>query len=177
MPTALAEGHAAWAALQRLMAEDADNQAWLLQQRYLALNLGRAPVAAGDAAAALPVLQVSADWLRPIVAGGAATPMQRRRLAQTQLAQACALHAVGVPADAVAWATEATQALQALVAEPGTERDSWMALGECAATLSGWQQGSAAQRWKDEARSAHAQAAHMQPLTAEHARRAQWADT
>ena len=185
VPAALAEGDAAWAALLRLMAEDADNQAWREQQRYLALNLVRARVAAGDAAAALPVLQVSADWLGPIVAGGAGRPMQRRRLAQTQLAQACALHALGGPVAAVALATEAAQALQALVAEPGTEaateaatgRDSWMALGECAATLSGWQHGDAAQRWKDEARSAYAQAARMQPLTAENARRALWADT
>ena len=127
------------------------------------------------------MLQVSADWLGPIVAGGAGTPMQRRGLAQTQLAQACALHAPGGPVDAVALATEAAQALQALVAEPGTEaateRDSWMALGECADTLSGWQHGDAAQRWKDEARSAYAQAARMQPLTAENARRALWADT
>ncbi len=84
VPAAVAEGQSAWAALLRLMAEDADNQAWRVQQRYLALNLGRALVAAGDAAAAMPVLQMSADWLRPIVTVGAATPMQRRRLVQTQ---------------------------------------------------------------------------------------------
>jgi len=172
---ALHHGQAAWVALQTLVAEDPGNRAWPVQQRNLALNLGRALTASGDAAGALPVLQLSADGLAAAMREGSATPLQRRRHAQTQAAQAGALHQLAQREEARTLATQAATALQALVQEAGAERDSFMALGECAVCLSSWHAGEQALDWKAQARSAYDQAEHMQPLTAEHARRANWA--
>ena len=176
---ALHHGRAAWVTLQTLISEDPGNQAWPVQQRNLALNLGRALTATGDAQGAMSVLQLSADGLAAAVQAGTATPLQRRRHAQTLLAQAQAqaqaLHATGPHAEAHALAGQAAAALQALVQEPGAERDSYMALGECAVCLSRWLEGPDAEHWKAQARSAYDQAERMQPLTAEHALRAEWA--
>ena len=172
---ALHHGQAAWALMQTLIADDPGNQAWPAQQRNLALNLGRALTASGDAAAALPVLQLSADSLATALRSGSATPLQRRRYAQSLLAQAQAAHQLGQRDGACSKAAAAAELLQALVLEAGAERDSFMVLGECAVALSGWHAGEKALRWKAQARSAYDRAHHMQALTAEHARRALWA--
>ena len=172
---ALLHGRAAWALLQTLISEDPANQVWPVQRRNLALNLGRALTATGDAQGALPVLQLSADGLAAAVQAGNASPLQRRRHAQTVLAQADALHATGQVALASARATQAANALQALVEAPDAERDSFMVLGECAVCLSRWTDGPDAEHWKTQARNAYDHAERMQPLTAEHARRAEWA--
>ena len=172
---ALHHGRAAWVTLQTLISEDPGNQAWPVQQRNLALNLGHALTATGDAVGALPVLQLSADGPAPGVQAGTASPLQRRRHCQTLLARAGAPHSLGQAVPAHGLATQAAAALQTLVQEPGAERDSLMVLGECAVCLSSWFDGAEAEHWKTQARSAYDQAERMQPLTAEHARRAEWA--
>ena len=159
--------------LASLRREDPANQAWRQQAQFLALNLGRALLVSGQPEPALAALQVAADWLGPLVAQGQAAPMLQRRWAQTQLAQAGAHQARGRPAEALVLVGRAAQALQALVARQPQDRDHWLVLGECAATLAGWAgQRPASAGWRDLARTAYGQAHRLAPLTAEHARRA-----
>ncbi len=170
---ALSHTRAALGGLQVLVEADPANNAWQTQRRFLSLNHGRALLRTGDARAALVELRVSADWLNALVASGKAAPLHRRRLAQTQLAQAEALRATGGSADAVALARRAVEALEALVAANAQDRDHWMVLGEAAVVLSGWTNDAAAEGWRQRARSAYDAANQLQPLTGEHLRRAQ----
>ena len=198
---ALAHTRVAWVELQALLTEDATQQTWLSQRRFLALNHGRALLAVGQPAEALSVLQVSADWLTALRDAAKASPMHLRRLAQTRLAQAQGLHALGRLAEALALARTAAAELQALVqAQPG-DRDHALALGECACALALWCEGradnrnpgpavdalshaeadtdtdtdteaDAAKAWRACALSAYQAAERLQVLTADHARRA-----
>ncbi len=193
---ALAHTRVAWAELQALLTEDSTQQTWLSHRRFLALNHGRALLAAALPAEALDVLQVSADWLNTLRDDVKASPMHLRRLAQTRLAQAQGLQAMGRPGEALPLARTAAAELQVLVQAEPSDRDHALALGECACTLALWCAGRAdnriagadedadpdtdpdtdpesdAQAWRDCARSAYQAAQRLQMLTADHARRA-----
>ena len=172
-PCALQATQQAAQMLASLTREDPANEAWRKQRQFLALNLGRALVASGQAAAGEAALALAADWLGPLVAQGQASPLLQRRWAQTRLAQATAGWALGRHPEARARAAQAAADLQALARAQPQEREHWLVLGECAAALAGWTRGGPASAgWRDLALAAYGSAGRLQPLTAEHARRA-----
>ena len=160
------------ALLATLIAEDPGHQAWRKQRQFLALNLGRALLTSGQPEAALAALAVAADWLGPVVAQGQASPMLQRRWAQTRLARATALWALGRRPEAQALAAQAAADVQVLAQAQPQERDHWLVLGETAATLAAWADAGRAGPWRQQALAAYDSAQRLQPLTAEHARRA-----
>jgi hypothetical protein len=113
---ALAASQPGWLALQPLMDEDPGNPNWPTQRQWLAFHHGRALLATGQPQAALPVLQVSANWLQELQAAGQATPRQQARLVRTWLALAQARQALGAPHDgtAEAWLQQAGELLGSL---------------------------------------------------------------
>ena len=123
----------AWHNLDTLQEQDADNQAWQAQRKSLALNHGRALLGVGEVVAANTVLQISADWLVPLVSAGQATPAQCRRLAQTQLAQAALAFRSKDTAAADRLAQTAEDALRTLVDQEPTVREHARVLRECRA--------------------------------------------
>jgi hypothetical protein len=137
-PAALVATTAAWHTLNGLLEQDAENQAWNLQRNSLALNHGRALLGVGNIAAAKKELQVSADWLVPLVAAQQAAPAQCRRLAQTQLAQAEVAHQSNDHALALKLAQSAEDALRALVAREPAVRDHARVLEEALALRASW---------------------------------------
>lgn len=172
-PCALQATQRAAQMLDDLTREDPANEAWRKRRQFLALNLVRALVASGQAQAGGAALAVAADWLGPLLAQGQASPLLQRLWAQTQLAQATAGWALGRQAEAQARAGQAAADLQGLARAQSQDRDHWLVLGECAATLAGWtRDGKTSAGWRDLALAAYASAARLQPLTAEHARRA-----
>ncbi len=112
---ALAASQPGWRALQPLMEDDPQNQNWASQRRWLAFHHGRALLATGQPHEALPVLQVSADWLQTLQAAGQATPRQQARLVRTWLAQVRAHRGLGAPSDGAI--TTALQRAGALLAQ------------------------------------------------------------
>ena len=94
-PGALAASQPGWLALQPLMDEDPQNTHWRIQRQWLAFHHGRALLATGLPQQALPVLQVSADWLQELQAAGQATPRQQARLVRSWLAMVQAQRALG----------------------------------------------------------------------------------
>ncbi len=169
---ALAATAPAWATLARLVAEEPAHANWRTNQQALALNHGRALLGQGHAAQALPVLAVAEAALAAPVAAGQASPVQQRRLAQVRLAQAQARQRLGDAATARRQAAAVVAALRGLTSAQPADRDAWLVLGEAAFQCAAWQAGAAARPWQAEARAAYARAAALQPLTAEHARRA-----
>ena len=171
-PCALQATQEAAQLLDLLAREDPANEAWHKQRRFLALNLGRARVASGQARAGLSALAVAADWLGPLVAQGQASSLLQRRWAQTRLAQATAEWSLGRQATAKALAAQAAADLQRLARDQPQERDHWLVLGDCAASLSAWTRGDqAAAGWRGLARAAYDAAHRLQPLSPDHARR------
>jgi hypothetical protein len=142
---ALAASAPGWAALDRLMAEDPGNQTWSSHRRWLAFHHGRALLGSGRPAEALPVLQVSEDWLAPQVADPACPARLRTRWARTRCALARGHAALGQPQPHLL--DEPAARLEAhLQAEPGDD-DARQALLECreqlaSAALPGARQGS-----------------------------------
>jgi hypothetical protein len=161
--------------LDALLAAEPGHATWVEQRGFLGFNHGRALAASGRARDAFGVLQVSVDYLHARRAAGKGNAWLQRRLALTQAAQADALRAQG-DASSAALALQAVGALQALVAEDPQDRDSLMALGECACGLARAADSAAQQAdWRRQAAAHYARAAAIRPLTAVHAERAAWA--
>lgn len=155
------------ALLATLVREDPGHAAWRQPRRFLALNLGRALLTSAQPEAALAALAVAVDGLGPRVAQGQASPMLLRRWAPTRLARATALWTLGRRPEA-----QAAADVQVLAQAQPQERDHGRVLGETAATLPGWADAGRAGPWRQQALTACDSAQRLQPLTAQHARRA-----
>jgi hypothetical protein len=136
---ALAASAPAWAALQRLIAEDPERASWQSQQRWLAFHHGRALLRSGAAESALPVLHMSADWLQAEAQAGRATPRLVLRWALSECALEAARRLLASTPSSTSTPSPtprpglaaARQALQAQLQSDPSDDDTGRALVEC----------------------------------------------
>jgi eukaryotic-like serine/threonine-protein kinase len=129
---ALKVSSAGWAAITQLTAEDPGNQTWVLQRLWLSFHHGRALLRTNRPAQAMEVLQVSVDWLAPLVASGESAPRQRTRWARSVLALVQAQRAVAMGDGHEQLGAVAQLLEQHLRQAPGDE-DARSAWAECLA--------------------------------------------
>lgn len=175
---ALAPALQAWETLQGLARTDAASEEWPRLLRFVAFNLARAQLAAGQTREVVQTLAASLDWLESLHREGALAPRLRARLARSLIVRAAALHLLGQP-----WQPDAERALALMQparddprADATQRREAWLVVGEAnwrAATQ--WNQPQRAALRAEARRAYDAAEALRGPLTAVHASRAAWA--
>ena len=155
-----------WEMLQRLMTQEAGNPISAAKRDNASLHHGRALLANGRAAEALPILRLGETRLQQAASAGKLSPAQQRRLAQTRLEIASALAALKQLPQARQSASQAWQALAPL--SQAQDRDAWLLQGQLGLLLAGIEPAQA-RSWLSQASQAYGRAAAVRPLVGLHA--------
>lgn len=156
-----------WAMLQRLLTQEPGNPAAAAKRDNASLHYGRALLANGRAAEALPILRLGEARLARTAGQGRLAPAQQRRLAQTRLEIVRALAALQQPGQARPLAALVWQDLTPLA--EARDREAWLLQGQLALLLATLEPAQA-QAWREQARRAYGQAASARALVGLHAR-------